>query len=66
MYSVGKYLKCTGNKFNFLNIIVMKGIKITPISTKRTITSHLKSLSMEKTTRFDGGNPGTGTTMWSV
>ena len=26
MYSVGKYLKCTGNKFNFLNIIVMKGM----------------------------------------
>jgi hypothetical protein len=21
---------------------------------------------MKKTTRFDGGNPGTGTTMWSV
>jgi hypothetical protein len=26
MYSVGKYLQCTGNKFNFLNIIAMKGM----------------------------------------
>jgi hypothetical protein len=31
---------------------------ITPISTKRAITSHLNSLNTKKTTTYDVGNPG--------
>ena len=31
-----------------------------PISTNRTVTSHLTKLNIEKTTKYDDGNPDPG------